>query len=148
MKRFFLITATVATVALPVSFVAVGFSSPAFASSGVACAKLAGTVTGKFTISKCTPKNKKNKTASGSSTALASGGGTITWKPSKGTTTLNVTFGEASSNACTGGATQYNVSGSVTGGTSTYTANGDAVSAEACVNGNKITLVPGTKMDL
>jgi hypothetical protein len=40
------------------------------------------------------------------------------------------------------------VSGSVTSGTSTYTHSGDAVSADVCENGNKLTLVKGTSMDL
>ena len=150
MKRLFLIAATVATVSLPVSFVAAGLSATsAGAAAPPACAKLSGTISGNFTVTKCTPKSKTNKKATGSSASLATGGGTITWSPSHGTTTLNVSFTQAATNHCTKGGTEYDVTGSVTGGTSTYTASGQSVSAEACASGSgKLSLVKHTKMEL
>jgi hypothetical protein len=150
MKRLFLIAATVATVALPVSFVAVGLSATsAGATAPPACAKLSGTISGTFTISKCKPASKTNKTASGATGSLAGGGGTITWSPSGGTTSLSVTFNAAATNKCPKNSTEYVVSGTVTGGSSTYTASGQTVSADACAaNSGKISLLKKTKMDL
>jgi len=148
MRRLFLIAATVTTVSLPASFMAVGLSTPAGAASPPACAKLSGTATGTFTLSKCTPKNKQNSKATGSGPALATGGGTITWSPSGGTTAISVTFTQSGS-SCKKGSTEYVVSGSVTGGTSTYTASGQTVSADACVSGSgALSLVKHTKMVL
>jgi hypothetical protein len=93
--------------------------------------------------------SKTNKTATGSGTALAGGGGTITWSPSGGTTELSVSFNPAATNKCTKGNTEYIVSGTVSGGTSTYTAAGQTVLADACVSGSgKLSLLKHTKMDL
>jgi hypothetical protein len=148
MRRLLLVVATVTTLAVPASIASVALSGPAWASSGVACTKLSGTISGSFTVTKCTPKNKKDKKATGTSTALATGGGTITWSPSKGTTTLSVSFSQSGS-SCPKGSSEYVVSGSVSGGTSTYTSSGDPVSADACVTGGgKLSLVKGTAMDL
>jgi hypothetical protein len=148
MRRLLLVVATVTTLAVPASIASVALSGPAWASSGVACTKLSGKISGNFTVTKCTPKNKKDKKATGSSLSLAGGGGTITWSPSKGTTVLSVSFTESGS-SCPKGSSEYVVTGSVTGGTSTYTSSGDPVSADACVSGGgKLTLVKGTSMDL
>jgi hypothetical protein len=123
-------------------------SSSAGAATAPSCKKLTGGETKTFTISSCTPKNKDNKSASGSSASLATGGGTIKWKPSKGgTTTVSVSFTQ-SGTSCPK-ATEYVVSGSVSGGTSTYTASGQTVSADVCVSSKgQLSLVKGTSMDL
>ena len=148
MRRLFLVAVSVATISVPVSFVAIGLASPAGAASGVACKKLSGTITGNFTVSKCTPKNKQNTKATGATSGLAGGSGSITWSPSHGTTALSVTFSQ-SGTSCPKGSSEYVISGSVTGGTSTYTASGDAVSASVCVTGSgKFSLVKHTSMHL
>ena len=148
MRRLFLVVATITTLAVPASIASVALSGPAWASSGVACKKLSGTISGNFTVTKCTPKSSKNKKAVGSSLNLAGGGGTITWSPSGGTTSLNVSFTQSGS-SCAKGSSEYVVSGTVTGGSSTYTSTNDPVSAEACVTGSgKLSLVKGTSMDL
>jgi len=47
--------------------------------------------------------------------------------------------------ACAAGSTEEDISGNVTGGTSTYTAVGDVVSAQICVSSSgKLSLVKGT----
>ncbi len=150
MRRLFLVAVSVATISVPVSFVAVGLASPAGAATGVACKKLTGSLNGSgtFTVSKCTPKNKQNTKATGLTSSLATGSGSITWSPSHGTTSLSVSF-SPSGTSCPKGSTEYVISGTVTGGSSTYTANGDAVSASVCVSGSeKFSLVKHTSMHL
>jgi hypothetical protein len=150
MRRLFLVAVSVATISVPVSFVAVGLASPAGAASGVACKKLSGSLNGSgtFTVSKCTPKNKQDTKATGATASLATGSGSITWSPSHGTTSISATFTQ-SGTSCKKGSSEYVISGSVTGGTSTYTASGDAVSADVCVtNAGKFSLVKGTSMHL
>jgi hypothetical protein len=114
----------------------------------VACKKLSGSAVGNFTVSKCTPKNKKDKKATGASSALATGSGTITWSPSKGTTTVSLSETQSGS-SCPKGSSEYVVTGSVTGGTSTYTSTSDTVSANVCLSSSgKLSLVKGTSMHL
>ena len=147
MRRVFIGLAALSAAALPITVTAVAFTaSSAGAATPVACKKLSGTISKTFTISKCTPKSSSNKTAKGSSSSLATGGGSITWAPSKGTTTVSISFTQ-SGTSCPG-ASEYVISGSVTGGSSTYTANGQSVSADVCVKGSKLSLVKGTSMDL
>jgi hypothetical protein len=148
MRRFVLIVAVVTTLAVPASIASVALSGPAWASSGVACKKLSGPISGNFTVSKCTPKNSKNKKATGASSALATGSGSITWSPSHGTTTISISVNQ-SGTSCPKGSSEYVVTGSVTGGSSTYTSKNDPVSAEACASASgKLSLVKGTSMDL
>ncbi|MGH9019221.1 MAG: hypothetical protein ACRDY1_15835, partial [Acidimicrobiales bacterium] len=65
---------TVVALAVPASAVVVATSpGTAFAASTVTCKKLTGTITGTFTVKKCSPKSKTNKSASAASTTLASG---------------------------------------------------------------------------
>jgi hypothetical protein len=148
MRRLLLAVTLGTALAVPASFVTVNLlSSSAGAATAPSCKKLTGGETKTFKISSCTPKSANNKSASGSSVSLATGGGTIKWSPSKGgTTTVSVSFTQ-SGTSCPGG-TEYVVSGSVTGGTSTYTATGQSVSADVCVKGGKLSLVKGTSMDL
>ncbi len=147
MRRVVLVVACVTAVSLPVSLAAVSLSTPAGAASGVACKKLSGSISGSFTVTKCTPKSSKNKKATGMSSSLATGSGTITWSPSHGTTT--VTLSETQSGtSCPAGSSEYMVTGSVTGGTSTYTSSGDAISGDVCLKGTKLSLVKGTSLTL
>ncbi|HXQ59962.1 MAG TPA: hypothetical protein VN799_07675, partial [Acidimicrobiales bacterium] len=79
MRRLLTAVATVAALAMPASIAAFTLSSPASAAgSSVTCKKLTGTITGNITISKCSPKSKTNKSASGVAASLATGG-TVTW---------------------------------------------------------------------
>ncbi|HXQ61242.1 MAG TPA: IPT/TIG domain-containing protein [Acidimicrobiales bacterium] len=108
--------------------------------SSVQCAKLTGSATGTMTISKCTPKVAGNKSA----TATAFGS-TVTWKSSGQTTDESNGMSSPGQGACAAGSTEEDISGNVTGGTSTYTAVGDVVSAQICVSSSgKLSLVKGT----
>jgi hypothetical protein len=147
MRRVFIGLAALSAVALPVTVTAVTLSaSPAGAATPVACKKLSGSASGSFTISKCTPKNKADKSAKGASSTLATGSGDVTWSPSGGTTAVSISFTQSGSSCPK--ATEYVISGSVTGGTSTYTASGQTISADVCLKGSKLSLVKGTSMDL
>jgi hypothetical protein len=150
MRRLVVVVALASAFAIPSVVLLTVASGTASAQTAPSCKKLTGTISGNFTISKCTPKNKQDKTATGSSLALAGGSGSVTWSPSNGTTDVTVTFSQASSNTgCKSGATKYDISGSVTGGTSTYTASGQSVSAEACDSSTgSLSLAKGTTMTL
>jgi hypothetical protein len=148
MRRLLVTVTVVATLALPATFSAFALSSPASAASGVSCQKLTGTITGDITISKCTPKSKTNKTASGLAVSLASSG-TLTWSKSGQTTNVTLSTSSPGQGACKAGSTEYDVTGTVTGGTSTYTQSGDAVSGKACVtSGGSLSLVKKSVMTL
>ncbi|MGO8870610.1 MAG: hypothetical protein ACLQPH_04270, partial [Acidimicrobiales bacterium] len=114
----------------------------------VTCAKVTGTLSSSFevvvTFSKCSPTGKGDKSATieGPATALS---GTITWTSSGWTTVTSLTFATTSPGRCTPGSTEYDVSGSVIGGTSPITKVGDPVSLPTCVSPtDRITLVPST----
>ena len=117
MRRALLMVAAAATLSVPASAAIIGTSVPAWASSGVTCGKLAGSFPGTVTFGKCTPKNKADKAATTSAASLATGG-TLTWGPSGGTTTLKVSIAAPGQGACKKGSSEYIVTGSVTGGTS------------------------------
>jgi hypothetical protein len=113
--------------------------------SSVQCAKVTGSATGSMTLSKCSPKAAGYKAA----TAVPFGN-TLTWKTSRQTTvaSLDATTSPGQG-ACVAGDTEEDVSGSVTGGTSTYTAVGDTVAAQICVTpSGKLSLVKGTTFGL
>jgi hypothetical protein len=112
------------------------------------CAKLTGSATSNITVTSCKPVNAQSKSATAPASALAGGSGTLTWSPSKKTTTVKVTFTK-SGTSCPTGSSEYVVKGSVTGGTATYTATGQVVSAKVCLSGTfSLSLLPGTKMKL
>jgi hypothetical protein len=122
--------------------------SPDPAVTAPSCAKLTGTATSTITVTSCAPLNAQYKSATAPASALAGGSGTLTWSPSKKTTTVKVTFTK-SGTSCPTGSTEYVAKGSVTGGTATYTATGQVVSAKVCLSkAFALTLVPGTKMHL
>jgi hypothetical protein len=96
----------------------------------VRCAKLAGTTTGVMTVSACTPVVVGSKLATGP--ALA---GPLTWAISKQTTVLSLNpLTSPGRGACPLGSTEEDLSGVVSGGTSTFTGTGDPVSAQICVS--------------
>jgi hypothetical protein len=113
--------------------------------SSVQCAKVTGNATGTMAISKCKPKAAGYKSA----TATAFGG-TLTWKTSGRTTVASLDdTSSPGQGACPAGDTEEDVSGSVSGGTSTYTATGDTVAAQLCVSpSGKLSLVKGTTFGL
>jgi hypothetical protein len=149
-RRLLVVVALATSTVVPAAVLFTAGSGTAGAATPPSCKKLSGTATGNFTISKCSPKNKQNKTATGTSSSLESGSGTITWSPSGQMTNVSVTFTQASSNTgCSGGTTKYNISGSVTGGSSTYTASGQSISAQVCVTTTlSFTLAKKTVMTL
>ncbi|HEY5250370.1 MAG TPA: hypothetical protein VIJ09_01840 [Acidimicrobiales bacterium] len=114
--------------------------------TGILCGKLSGKLSGKVTIKKCAPKSKPNKLLSGLGSSLTSGG-TLTWKKSHQTTVIATsTTSPTGHGACPSGSTELDISGSVSGGGSTYTHSGDYVSLHACESGSgALSLVPGTK---
>jgi hypothetical protein len=146
MRRFAIAMGVAATLAIPLTGLAVGSASAAPAKPTVkapSCAKLTGTISSTVTYSKCTPKNKKDKSAGGSVASLETTG-TITWSPSGQTTTASFNFASGSGK-CPKKDTQEDVTGTVTGGTSTYTATGQAIAQTVCVSSaGKLSLAKGT----
>lgn len=112
--------------------------------STIQCARLTGTLTGTMALSMCTPMAPMNRHAH-----LVAGSDTFTWSPSGETTIVSLTATSPGQGGCRAGRVEYDISGTVTGGTSTYTAVGDLVSARACMNPNgKLSLVKHTKFGL
>jgi hypothetical protein len=96
MRRLLLASVVSMGLIIPASAIAVGVSSPAWASSGVSCGKVKGTVTGSFVVSKCLPTSKilkkADKTASAPTSSLTNEtGGTLTWSNSGQKTTVQIT---------------------------------------------------------
>lgn len=149
MRRLIMVLATMAAVALPMSITAISQAPSAAAASGTTCAKLSGVVSGTITFKKCTftsGKDKTNKTLSGNGLSLASGG-TLTWSPSNQTTTVGPpSFTSPGQGSCKPKNTEYIVSGTVVGGTSTHTHAGDAFTATVCLksSNNTVSLLKGT----
>jgi hypothetical protein len=141
MHRLKAVVATAVALSIPASVAWIGVAQvgPAAAASTIQCKGLSGAVTGTITISKCKPSGKKGyKSGTGSPTSMiAPAGGKITWSNSGATTTVKLGAPTAvTPNVCTGGATEYAVSGTVTAASTTgvgIPAVGDAVTAKACV---------------
>ncbi|HUY66093.1 MAG TPA: IPT/TIG domain-containing protein [Acidimicrobiales bacterium] len=113
--------------------------------SSVTCARVTGTVSGTMKLSRCTPASKTNRLA----TAVALGGSTLTWSTSGQTTVGSLSSSSPGQGACRLHSTELDISGVVTGGTSTYTATGDVVSASLCESRTgKLSLVTGTQYSL
>lgn len=148
MRRFAVGTAVVTTLATAI--LALGaLTGPAFAVSHATCKKLTGTVAGSFTITTCTPVSSLYKSATAPSSSLASGKGTLTWSPSKKTTTVSGTVASKGRGGCALGSNEYDLTGTVTGGTATYTKKGDTVKGRACLSATgALSLVPGTSLSL
>jgi hypothetical protein len=139
MRRMILSAVTVVGFAVPTSIAAVTLTAgPAAAASSIQCGKLAGDITGTIVIAKCSPKNKLYKTLSGTASLLA-GGGALTWSPGGQTTIVSApTTTSPGQGSCPNKWTEYDSTGTVTGGTSTYTHAGDTFSSKSCVKGTKI----------
>jgi photosystem II stability/assembly factor-like uncharacterized protein len=95
-------------------------------------------------LSQCTPGSNENRkgTLTGSPE-----GGTIVWEPSGQTTIGSLAMFSPSQEAlCRKGWTETDVTGTITGGTSTYTAVSDGVTIHACLNSktNRVMLAKGT----
>jgi hypothetical protein len=143
------VTNTLTTGPVPVSLSTSSDTKKATTSvtiTGVTCAKVSGKLAGSISFKKCTPKSPTNKSAKGPGASLTSSG-TLTWKKSHQTTVISASAPASSGQGgCKHGSTERDVTGSVTGGTSTYTKSGDYVSARLCVSGSgSVSLVKGTK---
>jgi hypothetical protein len=101
--------------------------------SAVACSSVKGNTAGTISVGKCSPESKVDKAATGPGAETASGL-TLTWSPSGQTTVLSaLSVSSPGQGGCPAGSTEYDVTGTVTGGTSTYTSVGGTVSAHLCV---------------
>jgi len=109
---------------------------------GVTCSKVSGHVTTKVAFTYCRVSQMGGYIAA--SNLLT--GGTLTWKSSKTTTIYSGSGTSPGQGVCKAGHTELDFSGTVTGGTSTYTAIGDPVSYTLCQAATGVVkLVPGTK---
>lgn len=112
--------------------------------SSVQCGKVSGFATGVLTLSKCTPTSLANRRG-----GLDLAAGVVTWRTSAETTVVGVAVTSPGQGSCRAGHLEYDVAGTVTGGTSTYTASGDGVVAQLCVNAHgKVALVKDTAFGL
>jgi hypothetical protein len=98
--------------------------------------------TGDLVVASCRPR------ATGNARATLSGD-TFTWGTSGETTIVSVATSSPDQGGCRAGSVEYDVTGVVVGGTSTYTSAGDAVSARLCINARgKVSLVKTTTFGL
>ena len=112
--------------------------------STVTCAHVTGTARGTMKLSACTPVSRPNKVAS----AVAFGS-TLTWLTSGQTTVESLSSSSPGQGACPLHRTELDISGVVSGGTSTYTTIGDVVSASLCESKTgHLSLVKGTTYSL
>ncbi len=115
-----------------------------YATAKVTCAKLGGRASATVTLSSCTPTSATNGSASGSGSLLTSGGA-FTWKTSGGTTIGRWSSSSPGSGTCATSSTEHELSGVITGGTSTYTRKGDPVSIDYCQGPEgAVSLAPST----
>lgn len=144
-----IVLAAVMTTALTVPTFGLASAMPAGAATKPpSCGKLTGSISSTFTVSSCKPASASYKSASAPSSALATGAGTLTWSSSKKTTTVSIKITQAGK-GCATGSTEYQASGTVTGGTATLTTKGQAVSAYVCVSATgALSLVPKSRMNL
>lgn len=110
----------------------------------VVCAKVSGTLGVSMTVSKCSPLSTGNTKA-----VLDPTGTFFTWSKSSQTTQVALTTTPVGQGVCPKGHTEVDIAGSVTGGTSTYTTLGDAVSGVVCAApSGKYTLVKGSTFSI
>jgi hypothetical protein len=100
--------------------------------SPVKCTTVNGTIDGDLTVANCTPSDTEVEATILTIAIWVGNGGTLTWNDGL-TTVVSGTY-TLGGNACAVGELQINATGSVTGGTSTYTKRGDVVSGIGCVN--------------
>jgi Bacterial Ig-like domain (group 3) len=114
----------------------------------VTCAKVGGNASKTLTLTSCTPGSATNNSAGGPGSALNSGG-TLKWSTSGGTTIASWTTSSPGQGACATYLTEHELSGVVTGGTSTYTKKGDPVSIDLCQGPEGgLTIAPSTTAKL
>ncbi len=124
------IGAAIVAIALAVP-VSVTTSSPAWASSSVTCGKLYGYATAyQFHLAMCMPQ-AKILSGFGRDLTTARGPTKYTWTWHEGTTTV-VSLTDVKAGTCPTGYGAYTDTGTVTGGTSTYTQVGDSIQLIAC----------------
>jgi hypothetical protein len=110
----------------------------------IVCGRLAGNLARSLTVARCTPRSTTERRAS-----LTTDFTTLTWKPSGETTVLSLTATSPGQGACRTGGTEYDLTGTVVGGTSSYVPAGEAVSGQICLSPRgHVTLVKGTTFDL
>lgn len=109
--------------------------------ASVLCAHVRGVFGGPLVLTRCTPKSVGNKHGD-----MSADLGAITWRESAETTRLGVVISSPGQGACRAGSVEVDVAGdTVTGGTSAYAPDGEAVSAQLCVSPTgKVKLVKGT----
>ncbi len=118
--------------------------------TGIKCGTLTGNITTSVKAKNCTG-NTGGASKAISSTALASGSGTITWVNGKKTGVQFTEKGESKdpgeTRDCATGTTEYEIKGTVTSDTTGSTHVGAVFTAEVCVNNatGAISLEPGTK---
>ena len=116
--------------------------------SGPRCSKLTGKATGTLTFKLCAPLSFVNRVGAVPGTVLA-GGGTLTWKKSGQTSILALTATSPGQGGCKKNSTEHDLTGIISGGTSTYAPVGDSVSLRICESRlGAVSLVPGTTASL
>ncbi len=110
----------------------------------IACSKVTGAVGGSMTVSKCSPPS------TGYAKAVLDPTGTFfTWSKSGQTSAVSLTFTNVGQGVCSKGQIEYDISGAVTGGTSTYTTLGDTVYGVTCAaKSGKFVLVKGSTFSM
>jgi hypothetical protein len=113
--------------------------------ASVQCAHLSGSlITGIMTLSRCTPISTTHRRAS-----LLAGTSDFTWKPSVETTTVSLTLSSPGQGVCSIGRIEVDITGTVLGGTSSYAAVGEPISAQACATRTgRLSLIRGTMFGL
>ena len=106
----------------------------------IACSKVTGTVGGSMTVSFCSPASTGNVRA-----VLDPTGTFFTWTKSGQTTAVSLTVTNMGQGVCPNGRIEYDISGSVIGGTSTYTTLGESIYGATCAaKSGKFVLVKGS----
>jgi hypothetical protein len=120
-----------------------------FVDSGVVCRELSGTSSATVRLAECsTPDGVRLGVASAPAGALTAGG-TVTWTKTNQTTIVSLTSSSVGQGACSPGGTEFDIAGTVTGGTSVSTLIGDQVALSVCESASgSLTLVPGTTATL
>jgi len=97
----------------------------------VSCTDVIGNASTTITLTSCTPMSTTNRSA-GAPGSITQSGGTFTWKTSGGTTVAFWNTSSPGTGTCGTYMTEYELSGVVTGGTSSYTKKGDPISIDLC----------------
>jgi virginiamycin B lyase len=113
----------------------------------VSCSKLSGNVSSSVHFRMCAPLQKRNRSASAPGTLFTSGG-TLTWKPSGQTSSASLSSTSPGRGVCRTNSIELDVTGTITGGTSTYTHTDDPVTIRLCeTDRGAVKLVPGSQAD-